>query len=224
MFARQAWPPNSVALYELSLWPHATYYLGDRNPKRVDAGLASYLERPDVPMFIYADGAAEEATVFRWWPSDAYTKLTRNHYRVASIIPVHTRFKGIRGVYVPEREPEGMSWRWISDTGQIQLPRGGERTVTLTLGLPVLYPFDGNELTIEAEGRTARIVRLERGRQATIEIPVPSGSPVIGFRAAKSFVPAEVPGSLNRDRRRLSVKIYRIETSDSRVARQAAWQ
>jgi len=223
-FARQAWPPNSVALYELSLWPHATYYLGDRNPKRVDVGLASYLERPEVPMFIYADGAAEDATVFRWWPSDAYTKLTRNHYRVASIIPVNTRFKVIRGVFVPEREPEGASWRWISDEGQIQLPRGGERTLLLTLGLPVLYPFERNELTISVDGRVARIVRLERDRQATVEIRVPAGSPVIGFRAAKSFVPAEVPGSLNRDRRRLSVKIYRIETSGSRAARQAASQ
>jgi len=162
--------------------------------------------------------------VFRWWPSDAYTKLTRNHYRVASIIPVDTRFKVIRGVFVPEREPDGASWRWISDEGEIQLPHGGARTVALTIGLPVLYPFESNELTISVDGRVAQVIRLERDRAATVEVRVPAGSPVIGFRAAKSFVPAEVPGSLNRDRRRLSVKIYRIEMSDSRAARQAASQ
>lgn len=222
LFAHQAYPPNSVALYELPLWPHAMYYLGDRNPKRVDVGLASYFDRPDVPMFIYADGGAEDATVFRWWPSDAYTKLTRNHYRVASIIPVNTRFKVVRGVFVQEREPEGRNWRWISDVGEIQLPHGGDRTLLLTLGLPALYPFESNELTISVDGRVVQVVRLERDREATVEIHLPAGSPLIGFRAARSFIPAEVPGSLNRDRRRLSVKIYRIETSGARGARQVA--
>ena len=222
MYAKQVYPQNAVALYELALWPHATYYLRDHSPQRVDVGLAAYAARPDVPMFIYADGAADDAAVFRWWPSDAYQKLTRNHYRVASIIPVNTRYRVVKGVFVPEREPEGMSWRWISDAGEIQLPTGPVRTLSLTIGLPVIYPFESNELTISVDGRVAQVVKLERARETTVEISVPAGSPAIGFRAAASFIPAEMPGSLNRDRRRLSVKIYRIETSESRAARRAA--
>jgi len=223
-FAKHTYPANAVTLYELPLWPHATYYLSDRNPRRIDAGLAADLDHPDVPLFMYADGSAETGKTFRWWPSDAYTKLTRNHYRVVSIIPVTNRFKVLRGVFTPEREAEGRGWRWISDAGEMQLGKGPERSVWFTFGLPVRYPFETNELTISVDGRIVRVVRLERNHDAIVTIAVPAGSPVIGFRAARSFVPAEIPGSLNRDRRRLSVKMYavRIEAFDSRAERQAA--
>src|SRR5687768_1278510 len=89
-FALRTYPKGAVTVYELPLWPHATYYLRDFNPRRLDDAMARFYDRPDVPMFVLADGASLQAgaTTFSWAPSDAYSKLTRNHYRVASIIPL----------------------------------------------------------------------------------------------------------------------------------------
>ncbi|HEX7419777.1 MAG TPA: hypothetical protein VF505_07810, partial [Thermoanaerobaculia bacterium] len=104
--AQWMFPPTAVPLYELSLWPQAEYYFHDRHPMRVNDGLAAYFDRPDVPLFIFADGMshAADARVFRWQPSDAYSKLTRNHYRVVSLIPLapSQRFRVIRGINAPE--------------------------------------------------------------------------------------------------------------------------
>ena len=49
-------PANAVALYDLALWPHARYYFFDRQPLHINEGLEQFFDRPDVPLFIYADG------------------------------------------------------------------------------------------------------------------------------------------------------------------------
>ncbi|HXG59700.1 MAG TPA: hypothetical protein VNL91_11820 [Thermoanaerobaculia bacterium] len=210
-WGRDAFPKHAVALYELPLWPHATYLLADYRPMRVDRGLAEYYDRPDVPLFIYADGASRVpgAQTFRWAPSDAYSKLTRNHYRVASIIPLppHRRFRPLRGVHAPEREPEGDEWRWLDRAAEIALPRIVAGAVTLTVGLPGTYPREDNMLTIETEGAVTK-VRLERGRRTAVTLPLRSAGATVRTTAAHAFVPAELPGSLNRDPRSLAVKLY----------------
>lgn len=221
-FARSEFPRDAVPLYELPLWPHAQYYFGDRKPMRVNDGLAAYFDRPGVPLFIYADGIshAPGVRVFRWQPSDAYSKLTRNHYRVASLIPVapEQRFRTIRGVYAPEREVEGDEWRWLDSPAELQLPHGPARTLTLRLGLPKIYPMERNSISISV-GDETRTFDLERGKPIDIEIDVPAGAPVVGFETARTFIPAEVPGSANRDARRLAVKLYSLEaTSAAAVA------
>ena len=215
-YARAAFPASSVALYELPLWPHAQYFLGDRGPMRVNDGLAAYFDRADVPLFIYADGAssAPGAKVFRWWGSDAYSKLTRNHYRVVSIIPVppERRFRVVSGIFAPEREIDGDEWRWLAPSAALQLPHGPARTLSLRVGLPVIYPSEVNTLTITV-GSQSRTVELTRGRRVEVDVAVPAGAPVVSFTAGRSFVPAEVPGSLNRDPRRLAVKLYDVHAS-----------
>lgn len=214
--AKWMFPSNAVPLYELPLWPQAEYYFADRHPMRVNDGLAAYFDRPDVPLFIYADGVsyAPGARVFRWQPSDAYSKLTRNHYRVVSLIPVapSQRFRVISGIYAPEREIEGDEWRWLDSPAAMQLPHGPARTLTLRLGLPLIYPMARNTISI-AVGRESRLILLERGKPVTITISIPEGAPVIGFESARTFVPAKVPGSLNRDSRRLAVKLYDLRTA-----------
>jgi hypothetical protein len=211
-FANFIYPPNSVVLYELSLWPHAQVFFAHRERMRVNDGLTQLFDRPDVPLFLYADGIshAPGARTFRWQPSDAYSKLTRNHYRVVSIIavPPQRRFRVIRGVYVPEREADGDEWRWLDSPAEIQLPHGPPRSLTLRVGLPVIYPMEVNTLTIFVDGVSIKTVDLHRGRRIDVVVPVPQGAPVLRFEAGRAFVPAQVPGSLNRDPRRLAVKLY----------------
>lgn len=216
-YARAAFPSNAVALYELPLWPHATYYLRDRNPIRIDRGLAEFYERPDVPLFMYADGATSMpgARVFRWRNSDAYSKLTRNHYRTASIIPIppERRFRIVEGVHSSEREPGGREWRWLSSPAELALPRGPARKLTLRLGLPVLYPYPGNDSIVKVNGVEAARVRLERGKPADVTVAVPAGSVNVRVESRISYVPAKLQGSLNLDPRRLAVEMYGLWTA-----------
>ncbi len=215
-FALKNYPKGTAAVYELPLWPHAMYYLRDFAPRRLDDAMTRFNDRSDVPMFILADGASLQpgSAIFSWEPSDAYSKLTRNHYRIASIIPVppERRFRAVRGVYGAEREVTGLAWRWLAPLAEVQLPRGGKRVVTLELMLPVESPIERNEIAIVIDGRDAGTHHVARGSTARIELPLPAGSPVIAFRAARSFVPAEVPESLSRDARRLSVKFLGLST------------
>ena len=52
---------------------------------------------------------------FRWPDTDAYRKLTRQHYGAVSVIPLppSQRFRVTEGVYAPERKRDGTSWRWL---------------------------------------------------------------------------------------------------------------
>ena len=215
-YARRTYPVGAVAVYELPLWPHAMYYLRDHRPQRLDDAMAAYYDRPDVPMFLIADGAArgKGSKTFAWAPSDAYSKLTRNHYRVASVIPLppDSRFRTIRGIYGPEREPDGDAWRWLAPVAEFQVPTGGRRVISLQTGLPSDSAIAWNELEIDVNGARAATGRVRRGVITTIELPVAAGSPVVTVRAAQSFVPAAISGSLSRDPRRLAVKLFGVTT------------
>ena len=45
--ARASYPKGAVAIYELPLWPHATYFLRDFSPLRLDDAMAAYHDRPE---------------------------------------------------------------------------------------------------------------------------------------------------------------------------------
>jgi hypothetical protein len=216
-FARANFPPGTVALYELPLWPHAMYFLRQFEPHRVDDGLEKFYDRPEVPLFIYADGATSrsDARVFAWKPSDAYLKLTRNHYRATSIIPVPParRFRSVRGVYAPEREQDGLEWRWLDPAAEIQLPRGSERMLTVRLGLPFAAPLERNRVSLSVDGTSAGSYEIVRGEPRSISIPVPAGAPIIRIAADESFIPAEIPSLRSGDRRRLAVELYELVTA-----------
>lgn len=216
-FARGAFPANAVALYELPLWPHATYFLKDRNPHRVDDGLAKFWDRPEVPLFIYADGATarQDAKVFSWNKSDAYIKLTRNHYRATSIIPMppERRFRIVEGVYAPERDQDGREWRWLAPNAVLQLPHAPARSLFMRLGLPGAAAIAANTVTVFVNGIEVAKVRVERGRSTNVTVPVPAGAPMIRLASETSFIPAEVPAMRSGDRRRLAVEWYELRTS-----------
>lgn len=211
-WARATQPAHAIALYDLPLWPHATYFLRGFAPMRVDEGLARYYDRPDVPLFIYADGASATpgTRVFAWKRTDAYEKLTRNHYRVVSIVPVppERRFRVVEGVFGPERDPAGREWRWLSSPAALQLPPGRERVVTLDLGLPVSAPYRANEVVVRTDG--GEPVRVRVGQRTRVAVRVPAGAPLLRIESARTFIPAEVPALRSGDRRRLAVELYSL--------------
>jgi hypothetical protein len=70
-----------------------------------------------------------------------------------------------------------------------------------------------NPLTIRVDGALSQTLELHRGKPIDIELNVPAGSPVIRFDAGRAFIPARVPKSLNRDPRRLAVKLYDLRST-----------
>ena len=215
-YARATFPPNAVVLYDQALWPHARHFLTRFHPQRIDKGLAAYVDRADVPLFILADGHSNlpGTRTFTWTAHDAYSKLTRNHYRVVSVspLPPQKRFAIVSGVYAPERLPEGEEWRWLAGRAEIRLPNREARAVRLRLGLPVLYPYPDNKLTISVDGAPARTLHLQKATSHEIVLPVTRPGAVVRFEAAREFVPMHLPNTLFRDPRRLAVKLYDVET------------
>src|SRR5258706_10141361 len=89
-WAKATYSANSVILYDLSLRPQAEVLFDRFASTGLDKGLAAFYDRPDVPLVAFGDGGAfgAGAKTFAWPDSDAYGKLTRQHYRVISLEPV----------------------------------------------------------------------------------------------------------------------------------------
>jgi hypothetical protein len=203
-----------VILYDLALRPHAENTLRAYRAMPVDAGLAKYGGDLHVPLVILADGERGDApgVTFRWPDTDAYRKLTRQHYGAVSVIPIPAteRFRVIEGVYAPERTRGGQAWRWLAKRAVIELPETGNAFVRLTFRTPPEYPLAGNRVHVSSGG----VVELARGRSATITVPF---ARTLTLVAEQSFVPARVRGANNRDARTLSVMLTRVEqTGDMR--------
>jgi hypothetical protein len=81
---------DAIVLYDAPLWPHASVQLREYKTMRIDAGLAKYGGDPSASMVILADGerGAAKGVTFRWPDTDAYRKLTREHYGAVSVIPL----------------------------------------------------------------------------------------------------------------------------------------
>ena len=69
---------------------HASYLLAGHDLVPVDEGLSHAARRPGPQLYLLAEGESRwpGAVTFRWPDSDAYRKLTRNHYRVVSLSPI----------------------------------------------------------------------------------------------------------------------------------------
>jgi hypothetical protein len=201
-------PKDTLVLFDMPLVPHASWLLRDYKTMRIDAGLAQGF---DTPIVLYADGEAQGVT-FRWPDTDAYRKLTRQHYGAVSVIPVplEQRFRVVEGVYAPERRRDGRSWRWIGARGVIELPELGASQVRIVLRTPPEYPLDRNAVTVN--GTTVEI-----RKDQTVEVIV-SYARRITFLPERTFVPARIPGANNRDARTLSVMLTSVEQLGARPA------
>lgn len=207
-------PKNGVILYDLPLRPHAEYLLRDRQSMRVDAGMAKYGGNPAVPMAIFADGArgASPGVTFEWPDTDAYRKLTRQHYGAVSVIPLPppSRYRVIEGISSPERTRDGTSWRWIGKRGVLELPDLGASHVRLAFHAPADYPLGENRLHVRIAGRDFATTVKARATSEML-LPIPRGLVRIEILPEKSFVPSDLPGAINRDRRMLSVMLTKVE-------------
>jgi hypothetical protein len=207
-------PENAVILYDLPLKPHAQNLPRDFTAMRVDEGLLKFGHRVDVPIIELTDSAVTgpEGAVFRWYTPDAYSKLTRDHYGAVSLLPmpVTRRFLAVEGISPPERKGE-RTWRWIGARGVVALPDLGARAVRLTFAVPEDYPLGSNRVTVAVEGGASAEAEVARGRESVVELPLPRGAARVRITPARTFVPANVPGALNRDRRTLSVMLTGLE-------------
>lgn len=216
-YLRSVAPRNAVILYDMPLKPHAQYLLRGYTRLRVDEGLLKFGHVIERPLYQLTDSATETpgAKVFRWKTPDAYTKLTRTHYGAASVVPVPVteRFLAMSGISPPERTRTG-SWRWIGARGVISLPDLGARRVRITFEVPNDYPLPSNRVRIDvAGGVTVQGIVAPKGK-TVLDVPLPPGRAQLTITAEKSFVPADVPGRLSRDRRTLSVMLTGLEQID----------
>jgi hypothetical protein len=147
--------------------------------------------------------------LFRWPFSDAYPKLTRNHYRVVSLSPVPRErcFQSVRGVYPWEPNILDARWRWLEPDALVRIfPRKGCRQVNVRLALDPSAPFPFNTVTVSLNGAPGATVEVPRGGTSTAHLPTPPERPIdISIRSARSFDP---PGP---DSRRLAVQLLAVE-------------
>ncbi|MEO8383539.1 MAG: hypothetical protein ABI779_28030, partial [Acidobacteriota bacterium] len=207
-------PRGTILLYDPALGPHAQFLLREWKAMRVDAGLAAYGNRPEVPLVLYADGEGEHT--FRWPDTDAYRKLTRQHYVSVSVseLEPRERYRAVEGVYGPERTRDGQSWRWLGARAVLDLPDLGANRVRIVLRAPPEYPLPENRVRVEIHGHS-EFLTVQRDATSELTMTFPKGPARITLTPALTFVPANVPGARNRDRRTLSVMLTRVEQSVS---------
>jgi hypothetical protein len=219
-YANAAYPPNTVVLYDLSLRPQAEVLFSHFPAIALDKGLAAFYDRPDVPLVAFGDGGAfaSDAKTFAWPDSDAYGKLTRDHYRVISLDPIdpRERFLPLRGVYATERT-DALQWRWLQPSATIRLPRAHGSTLVLTFGLAHDVPYETNDVRVSVNGMAGPSVTVARTAPATLTVALPSVPVVdVTITAARSFAPASVLH--NQDPRVLAVQLLGAETRPARPA------
>ncbi|MCU1347839.1 MAG: hypothetical protein JWO56_869, partial [Acidobacteria bacterium] len=208
-YIRRVAPKNSIILFDLAIRPQAEYLLRGYTRLRIDEGLLRFGHRTDVPIYQLIDGDAsrEGAVVFSWPESDAYAKMTRQHYRVVSVLPMppEQRFQTVSGIWAPERA-QLESWRWVSRNGLIVLPDLGATRVKLTFVLPPEHPFDSNTVTVTTDLGSVT-AEVGRNKPVDVVVPIPPGRARVHIAAAREVVPGELPGSANRDTRHLAVML-----------------
>jgi hypothetical protein len=209
--AHRVFDRQTTILYELSLRPHAELFLRSFRIEHVDAAFRRPLNEKDV--WIIGDGASShpEAMTFEWPESDAYGKLTRNHYRVVVLEPVppEERFLIISGVHSLERTPLEGSWRWLSSTAEIEMPDIGLQHLRLLLDLPPEAPIEAAEVTLIAGRAVLGRYEVIRGRATEIEVRLPAGETRLLIESSSEFIPSEDDGP-NRDPRRLAVRLREL--------------
>jgi hypothetical protein len=211
-YVKSTFPPNTVVLFDHSMRPAVESLLPQFQSLPVETGLKRLYDQPEIPLVLLADGGSHDpdARTFAWPESDAYGKLTRNHYRVvtADTVTQAERYAPVEGVYALERTIVGEEWRWLSPRAAISLPRGFS-AVTVTLGLSHDAPFDSNPTQVLVNGRPEATVNVTREPSSATVGLIPLLPPEIEFRSARSFRPADA--LKNQDPRTLAVELVRVE-------------
>jgi hypothetical protein len=209
-YANAHFPPNTVVLWDASLRPAAEYLMPRFKAAAIEKGLRDYYNRPDVPLVVFADGGARfpDERVFSWRDSDAYGKITRNHYRVVTLDPVTPgeRYLPLAGIYPMERTPQGEEWRWLARDAAMRLPPRPASSAELRFRLSPDAPYDTNVIHVLANGREAGVVTVKKGETAPLLVPIPQGGPDdLRIVSSQSFRPADILH--NQDPRSLATQL-----------------
>ncbi|MCM2314111.1 MAG: hypothetical protein NDJ92_03030 [Thermoanaerobaculia bacterium] len=215
-WANERIPQGAIVLWDASLRPHADATLRGFDTMPVEIGLARYFDRADVELWVLADGTTRVsgAQIFSWPASDAYGKLTRNHYRAVSLIPLtpERRFLPVKGVNPWERDADRPEWRWLDQVSAIRIPPGAG-DLRLEFELPKEAPYEATTLRLRVDGARVRELSIRRGEQASCVVPLPDARYVeVEMVSSEAFTPAMGVG---RDPRRLALTLTGVE----RVAR-----
>jgi hypothetical protein len=213
-YANTHFPPQTVVLYDLSLRFQTEYLMPRFRSAAVDKALGTYYDQPLTPLVLFADGGAQspEATVFSWPESDAYGKLTRNHYRLVTLEPIRAaqRFLPVQGVYALERTIDGAEWRWLGKDATIRLPRLHRGTAVLSFRLSHDAPYATDDLTVFINGAQVAQVTAARDTTTNAMVPLPpTPDVVVRMVSASSFTPATVLH--NQDQRELAVQLVGVD-------------
>jgi hypothetical protein len=207
-WAEENLPVRAIILPDPALRPHADLLMRRFQRLRAHEGLAKFWNRPNVPLYALGQGQTEieGATVFSWPYSDAYARLTRNHYRVVSLAPIvpGRRYREVSGLFPWERVAHRREWRWLGPEAKIEIPPGkGPLQIALELSADPPYP----STTVQFFTGDAEIARIEveRGGVATACVPMSAAGGMLTMRSSESFVPAEHGGG--RDSRLLAVQL-----------------
>jgi hypothetical protein len=206
-------PEGTVVLYEMPLRAHAEVLLGRFEIVAVEEGWAGAPSPDHARFWLLADRAAAGpgAVTFAWPDCDAYGKLTRNHYRVVTLLPTAAarQYRALRGEFGFERDDAGHEWRWLGPEAELRLPDLGPGTLRLELALDRFAPFPENRVRVLVNGVESADVVLERARRRTVSVPLAGGSASVVVRSAHSWVPAAT--GRNRDARTLAVQLVALE-------------
>ncbi|MEA2603560.1 MAG: hypothetical protein QOF89_4552 [Acidobacteriota bacterium] len=214
VWAHRHLPAGAGILVQDDLAPHAHFLLRGFDLSPIDAGLQAYARRPYAPLWLLAEGetAWPGAVTFRWPETDAYGKLTRNHYRVISLspIPADARYQVVRGVSPYEPSVRDARWRWLDADAVLRVFPRGIQAVAVTLGLPMAAPLPSNTVTVSVNGTSITTVELPRGSERQVELPLAGcGKADIAFHSDRSFVPGTA--ETGTDSRRLAVQLLAVK-------------
>jgi hypothetical protein len=210
-WARRNLPPQSVILMADDMAPHIDYLMQGFDLAWVEQDFHHVSQRPGAPAWLVAEGESHwpGAVTFRWPDSDAYHKLTRDHYRVVSLspIPLDHRFQSVRGVRRWQPSLLDARYRWLEADAAIRIfPRRAFRAVVVRLGLDLSSPIPANSVTVSMAGAPDQTVEIARGTIRNVQLPLATHQPTdIGIRSARSF-PAG-----NGEPRPLAVQLLAVE-------------
>ena len=202
-------PANTLILYDRSLAPHAHVLFRDFETRSSDSP-GDVASRAGRPTMVFGEGANQHSdpVVFSWPDSDAYRKMTRNHYRVVSLTRLESPIEPLTGVFTWE-SAGGPRWRWLSDEARFDVGPGSP-SGTMVLALPADAPSEQTTVSVYAGDRLLETASLQRGATLTLRLTLPAERFTL---AVFSSAPYTIPG----DRRRFGVQLLDFDRTATGV-------
>jgi hypothetical protein len=214
-------PSDAAVLVDKELAPHASFYLERFDVIPADsAGWVEHcgeMNEARRALFMLGDGESTwpGAQTYRWPASDAYGKLTRGHFRVASVSPIGQSqlYTALADVWAFEPGVLQPDWRWLGPEAAIRLQLRGTPATRFraTLAVPHNSPLALARVSVLVDGRAQASVEVPREARRSVDFAIPVGarSVDVAFRSREWFIPAAA--GLGTDTRRLAVQLLGIE-------------